>query len=74
MRKVTVSCVVYYVYEAEVSDDLTLEDESRVIDEVDGQDPIYKKICDMALKDKVGITAAEICSVIDAETGEILSE
>lgn len=72
MRKVTVSCVVYYVYEAEIFNDV--EAECDIIAAVDGQDPVYRKICDIASKDGVGITAAEICSVMDAETGEILSE
>ena len=74
MRKVIVSCVMYYVYEAEISDGLTIEDEDMIINEVDGQDPIYKKICNIALNDKIEVTDAEIYSVMDAETGEILSE
>lgn len=71
MRKVYVSCVVYYGYEAEIPDDLDIEDEWRVIDEVDGQDPIYQQI---RKAEGVEEVTGEILSVRDAVTGEPLSE
>ena len=71
MRKVYVSCVVYYGYEAEIPDDLDTEDEGRVIDEVDGQDPIYQTLLKTeGVEDVVG----EILSVKDEATGEWLCE
>lgn len=69
MRKVIVNCVVEYSYAAEVPDDLTLEDESQIISEVDGQDPVYQII-----RQKTSNVVGEICSVVDAETNEVLSE
>lgn len=71
MRKVYVACVVYYGYEAEIPEDLDTEDECRVLDEVDGQDPIYQTILKTeGVEDATG----EILSVKDEATGEWLSE
>lgn len=71
MRKVYVSCVVYYDYEAEIPEDLDTEDEGRVIDEVDGQDPIYQTI--LKTEGVKGV-AGEILSVKDEATDEWLCE
>lgn len=71
MRKVYVSCVVYYGYEAEIPDDLNTEDEWRVIDEVDGQDPVYQQI---RKTEGIEEVTGEILSVKDEATDEWLSE
>ena len=71
MRKVYVSCVVYYGYEAEIPDDFDATDEWKVIDEVDGQDPIYQQI---RKTEGVEEVTGEILSVRDEATGEWLSE
>lgn len=69
MRKVIVNCVVEYSYAAELSDEVDLNDVSDVFSNVDGQDPVYQTI-----RREANNVAGDIVSVIDAETGEILSE
>jgi hypothetical protein len=71
MRKVYVSCVVYYGYEAEIPDDLDTTVEGNVLDEVDGQDPVYQALLNTAGAEEV---AGEILSVKDEATGEDLCE
>lgn len=69
MRKVIVNCVVEYSCAAELSDEVDLNDVSDVFSNVDGQDPVYQTI-----RREANNVAGDIVSVIDAETGEILSE
>lgn len=70
MRKVYVSCVVFYGYEAEIPDDLDTKDGDKILDEVDGQDPIFQTLLKTeGVEDVTG----EILSVKDEATDELLS-
>lgn len=72
MRKVKVNCTVSYTYEAELPDDVNVNDGEDVCIAVDGQDPLYQALGKIMQESKISEPFGEISSIFDSETGELL--
>ena len=72
MRKVKVNCTVSYTYEAELPDDVNVNNGEDVCIAVDGQDPLYQALGKIMQESKISEPFGEIGSIFDSETGELL--
>ena len=72
MRKVKVNCTMCYTYEAELPDDVNINDGEDVCIAVDGQDPLYQALSKIMQESKISEPFGQIDSVFDSKTNELL--